>query len=253
MSFLDASADTWSAITGGVDRDAIVVLGLVEAIARIWKRTHEQALAGYDLNLAEWTTIGMLRSSPPDFRRSPTELRRLVGQTSAGMTRILKKLGDRGLVRRRPNSADGRGQDVISRGRRRKQSLEHATNATPFAAERESPPHEPCPGSSRVSTSCGWRSPLPAVIEGVVHPFVHLLVRKPWTAWTQWDKNVLPTNANTRGWTRQTGSGTFFAKVRVAGSNPVVRSKKPLRMQGFVMFSESRGVRVGHDLAMACP
>lgn len=113
MSFLRDSADTWSAITRGVDRDAIVVLGLVEAIARIWKRTHEQALAGYDLNLAEWTTIGMLRSSPPDFRRSPTELRRLVGQSSAGMTRILKKLGDRGLVRRRPNSADGRGQDVI--------------------------------------------------------------------------------------------------------------------------------------------
>jgi DNA-binding MarR family transcriptional regulator len=113
VSFLDASADTWSSITGGVDRDAIVVLGLVEAIARAWKQIHEEALSGFDLNLAEWTAIGMLRSSPPDFRRSPTELRRLVGQTSAGMTRILKKLGERGLVRRRPSASDGRGQDVI--------------------------------------------------------------------------------------------------------------------------------------------
>jgi DNA-binding MarR family transcriptional regulator len=113
VSFLDASADTWSSITEGVDRDAIVVLGLVEAIARTWRQTHEAALAGYDLNLAEWTTIGMLRSSPPDFRRSPTDLRRLVGQTSAGMTRILKKLGERGLVRRRQSVSDGRGQDVI--------------------------------------------------------------------------------------------------------------------------------------------
>jgi DNA-binding MarR family transcriptional regulator len=113
VSFLRESADTWSAITRGVDRDAIVVLGLVEAIARTWKRVHEQALADYDLNLAEWTTIGMLRSSQPDFRRSPTELRTLVGQSSAGMTRILTKLGDRGLVRRRPSTTDGRGQDVI--------------------------------------------------------------------------------------------------------------------------------------------
>jgi DNA-binding MarR family transcriptional regulator len=113
VSFLDASADTWSAITGGVDRDAIVVLGLVEAIVRTWKQVHEEALADFDLNLAEWTTIGMLRSSPPEFRRSPTELRRLIGQTSAGMTRILKKLGSRGLVRRRPSVSDGRGQDVI--------------------------------------------------------------------------------------------------------------------------------------------
>jgi DNA-binding MarR family transcriptional regulator len=113
VSFLDSSADTWSSITGSVDRDAIVVLGLVEAVARTWKRVHEEALAVHDLNLAEWTTIGMLRSSPPDFRRSPTELRRLVGQTSAGMTRILKKLGERGLVRRRPSVSDGRGQDVL--------------------------------------------------------------------------------------------------------------------------------------------
>jgi DNA-binding MarR family transcriptional regulator len=117
VSFLDHSADTWSSITGGVDRDAIVVLGLVEAIARAWKQVHEEELAAYDLNLAEWTTIGMLRSSPPEFRRSPTELRRLVGQTSAGMTRILKKLGGRGLVRRRPSLSDGRGQDVILTGR----------------------------------------------------------------------------------------------------------------------------------------
>ena len=34
----------------------------------------------------------MLRISEPDYRRSPTELRRLIGQSSAGMTRILDKL-----------------------------------------------------------------------------------------------------------------------------------------------------------------
>jgi DNA-binding MarR family transcriptional regulator len=113
VAFLGASADTWSTITSPVDRDAIVVLGLVEAIARSWKQVHQRGLAAYDLNLSEWTTLGMLRSSPPDFRRSPTELRSLVGQTSAGMTRILKKLDDEGFVRREPSSSDGRGHDVI--------------------------------------------------------------------------------------------------------------------------------------------
>jgi DNA-binding MarR family transcriptional regulator len=113
VSFLRASADAWSTITGDVDRDAIIAFGLIETIARTWNRIHAEALSVFDLNLAEWTTIGMLRLSPPDFRRSPTELRSLVGQSSAGMTRILTKLGDGELVRREPRPSDGRGQDVI--------------------------------------------------------------------------------------------------------------------------------------------
>ncbi len=113
VPFLRASADAWSAITGDVERDAVIIFGLIEAIARTWNGIHSEALSVFDLNLAEWTTIGMLRSSPPDFRRSPTELRSLVGQSSAGMTRILTKLGDGGLVRREPRPSDGRGQDVI--------------------------------------------------------------------------------------------------------------------------------------------
>lgn len=113
IPFLGASAEEWDAITGDVDRDAIIIFGLIEAIARTWKEIHAAALAVYDLNLAEWTTIGMLRSSPPEFRRSPTELRYLVGQTSAGMTRILTKLTEGELVRREPSRSDGRGHDVI--------------------------------------------------------------------------------------------------------------------------------------------
>jgi hypothetical protein len=61
----------------------------VEALARAWKRIHEGNLDCFGLNHAEWTTLGILRTSPPESRRSPTQLRRLVGQTSAGMARIL--------------------------------------------------------------------------------------------------------------------------------------------------------------------
>src|ERR1017187_6782994 len=113
VSFLRASADAWSAITGDVDRDVVIVFGLIEAIARTWNGIHAEALSVFDLNLAEGTTMGMLRPSPPDLRRSPSELRGSVGQSSAGMTRILTKLGDGGLVRREPRPPDGRGQDVI--------------------------------------------------------------------------------------------------------------------------------------------
>jgi DNA-binding MarR family transcriptional regulator len=113
VGFLARSAQAWDEIAPETDRDTVVVFGLLEAAARTWRSVHSGVLARFELNLAEWTTIGMLRTSPPDFRRSPTELRHLVGQTSAGMTRVLTKLADARLVRREPGSRDGRRHDVL--------------------------------------------------------------------------------------------------------------------------------------------
>jgi DNA-binding MarR family transcriptional regulator len=119
VDFLSASASTWQEVTDDVDGDALVTFGLVEAIWRAWRAVHREVLAGFGLNHAEWMTLTILRTSP-GLRRSPTELRRLVEQTSAGMTRVLGKLGGEGLVRREPRPEDGRGQDVIltAKGRR---------------------------------------------------------------------------------------------------------------------------------------
>jgi len=113
VEFLARRAAAWDELAPETDRDTVVVFGLLEAAARGWRSVHAEVLAGFGLNLAEWTTIGMLRTSPPAFRRSPTELRRLVGQTSAGMTRVLTKLGDARLVRREPASDDARRHDVL--------------------------------------------------------------------------------------------------------------------------------------------
>lgn len=113
VDFLARSAEAWDELAPETERDTVVVFGLLEAAARGWRSVHANVLANFGLNLAEWTTIGMLRTSPPEFRRSPTELRRLVGQTSAGMTRVLTKLGDARLVRREPGSDDGRRHDVL--------------------------------------------------------------------------------------------------------------------------------------------
>jgi DNA-binding MarR family transcriptional regulator len=116
---LAENASAWHAITGDVDPRALGIFGRLEALSRFQASLQRRALAPYGLNYAEFTTVGMLRTSPPSFRRSPTDLRRLVGQSSAGMTRILAKLEDEGLVRRAPGRGDGRRRDVIlsARGR----------------------------------------------------------------------------------------------------------------------------------------
>jgi len=116
---LAENATAWKAIRGAVDPRVLAIFGRLEALARFQALLQRRALAPYHLNHAEFTTIGMLRTSPPAFRRSPTELRRLVGQSSAGMTRILAKLEGEGLVRRAAGRGDGRRRDVIlsARGR----------------------------------------------------------------------------------------------------------------------------------------
>ncbi len=109
---LEENAAAWRGILGEVDPLALGILGRLEALARTWAELHGAVLAPFGLNYAELSTIGMLRTSPPGFRRSPTELRQLVGQTSAGMTRILTKLAARGLVRRTLHEEDARRLDV---------------------------------------------------------------------------------------------------------------------------------------------
>jgi DNA-binding MarR family transcriptional regulator len=110
---LEENAGAWREIVGDVDADALALLGRLEALARSLGELQRVALAPYGLNYAEFTTLGMLRTSPPEFRRSPTELRRLVGQSSAGMTRILRKLERARWVRRRPQPEDARRSDVV--------------------------------------------------------------------------------------------------------------------------------------------
>jgi DNA-binding MarR family transcriptional regulator len=109
---LEESAEAWEDILGGVDAVAIGVFGRVEALARSWAALQRDVLAPFGLNHAELMTLARLRTSPPEGSRSPSELRRLVGQTSAGMTRILDKLESEQLVRRVSHAEDGRRIDV---------------------------------------------------------------------------------------------------------------------------------------------
>jgi DNA-binding MarR family transcriptional regulator len=131
---LDANAAAWGKIVGDVDSRTIGIFGRLEAIARSLADFQRRALAPYQINYAELTTIGMLRTSPPGFRRSPTELRRLVGQSSAGMTRILTKLERGGLVRREAQAEDGRRVEVILTARGRK--LAERSFLALYAAQR---------------------------------------------------------------------------------------------------------------------
>ena len=110
---LSEIASIWNELLGDVDAQGIELFGRLDAVARHWAALHREVLTPFGLNYAELTTLGILRTTRPTPRRSPTELRGLVGQTSAGMTRILDKLESEELVRREASPDDGRRVDIL--------------------------------------------------------------------------------------------------------------------------------------------
>jgi DNA-binding MarR family transcriptional regulator len=110
---LSEVAGVWKEVFGDLDATGIELFGRLDAVARNWAALCREVLTPFGINYAELTTLGILRTTRPRPRRSPTELRRLVGQTSAGMTRILDKLEVEGLVKRESLRGDGRRVDIV--------------------------------------------------------------------------------------------------------------------------------------------
>jgi DNA-binding MarR family transcriptional regulator len=107
-----ATASNWQRILG-TDTSAHAIFGRVSALALRWGALHRKALQGFGLNYAELAVLGTLRTSEPGQRRSPTELRELIGQSSAGMTRILDKLEADGHLSREDIEGDRRRVDIV--------------------------------------------------------------------------------------------------------------------------------------------
>ena len=111
VPFLEATALTWQRILG-VDASALAVFGRIAALSVNWISLHREALSDLGLNFAEYSVLAMLRTTRSG-RRSPTQLRRLIGQSSAGMTRILDKLETEGHLRREDIDGDRRRVDIV--------------------------------------------------------------------------------------------------------------------------------------------
>jgi DNA-binding MarR family transcriptional regulator len=82
------------------------------ALSRGWSALQREVLSPFGLNYAELSTLGFLRTSLRNRRNSPSELRQRLGQSSAGMTRILDKLEQASLLRREACEDDARRLDV---------------------------------------------------------------------------------------------------------------------------------------------
>lgn len=119
------------------------VLGAIVRLNMVVSDALESIAGQFDLSFADYLVLGVVRRSP-ESQGAPTEIARVLGRTTGGVTLALDRLEARGLLRRTRHSDDGRRVviELTAAGRRVAMAVNDALHgweasvALPLPAER---------------------------------------------------------------------------------------------------------------------
>jgi DNA-binding MarR family transcriptional regulator len=83
------------------------VLGAIVRLNMVVSDALENIAGEFDLSFADYLVLGVVRRSP-ESQGAPTEIDRVLGRTTGGVTLALDRLETRGLLRRTRHAQDGR-------------------------------------------------------------------------------------------------------------------------------------------------
>ena len=109
MDEVDRIVAAWQRERPDLDVSPLQVLSRVTRLARYLDRARSAAFARHELETWEFDVLAALRRSGAPYRLSPGQLVAQTMVTSGTMTNRIDRLAGRGLVRRLPDPADGRG------------------------------------------------------------------------------------------------------------------------------------------------
>ncbi len=104
---VDRVRAAWAELHPGLDTTPIDIVGRILRAAALVSRRGDVFLARYGLTRGEFDLLAALRRAP--VPRSPGSLRTVSLASGPAITKRLRSLGDRGLLQRSTNPADGRG------------------------------------------------------------------------------------------------------------------------------------------------
>lgn len=104
---LDVVLAQWREQRPDLDTGPMGVIGRVSRLARIFDAELTRTFARHGLDRSSFDVLATLRRN--GRKLTPTELMKSSMITSGAVTQRLDRLEDRGLVRRSPSEADGRG------------------------------------------------------------------------------------------------------------------------------------------------
>ena len=110
--WIDELGIAWRREYRGVDTGPLPPLVRLARLSVLLKAFESEVLRPFELARSDYGVLAMLRRAGPPYELSPSELTGWLDRSSGGMTKILKRLEDAGLVRRQPDPDDGRGSLV---------------------------------------------------------------------------------------------------------------------------------------------
>jgi DNA-binding MarR family transcriptional regulator len=103
----------WGRLLSKIDTSLLPLFARIGMLAKLYEEFSEQLLSRFGVTLAEYQTLGILRTTGEGRMYSPTELAAWAHQTTAGMTKTLDRLERAGLARRRPHPTDRRRVEIV--------------------------------------------------------------------------------------------------------------------------------------------
>lgn len=108
----DELSEAWEREYPDLDTSALPALTLLARLSVLVEAFQLEVLEPFELSPGDYSVLAMLRRSGKPYELNPNQLYSRLQRSSGGMAKMLKRLEQRGLIRRSPDPDDGRGSRV---------------------------------------------------------------------------------------------------------------------------------------------
>jgi DNA-binding MarR family transcriptional regulator len=112
MGWIDDLSTAWDREYPDLDTSAFPPMVRLARLSLLIEGFQQEVLAPFELSSGDYGVLAALRRAGDPYQLSPSKLYSRLERSSGGMTKILKRLEEQGLVERSPDPSDGRGTVV---------------------------------------------------------------------------------------------------------------------------------------------
>lgn len=112
MGWIDDLSTAWQREYPDLDTSSFPPMVRLARLSLLIEGFQQEVLAPFELSSGDYGVLAALRRAGDPYQLSPSKLYSRLERSSGGMTKILKRLEDLGLVKRSPDPRDGRGSVV---------------------------------------------------------------------------------------------------------------------------------------------
>ncbi len=112
MDWLDEISRAWQREYPDLDTSVMPPLVRIARVGVLIDAFQHEVVAPFDLAPSDYAVLAALRRAGAPYELSPSRLTIRLQRSSGGMTKMLKRLQERGLIKRIPDPEDGRGSLV---------------------------------------------------------------------------------------------------------------------------------------------